>query len=129
MHGGIDLDPLVGLDNQRMPLRGRLLKTPRLREKYLAHVRKIAEDSLDWAWLGPMVAQQRALIEEAVQQDTRMLSTPDAFLQATAPDAGAQAATAKDRRRGGTLREFADQRREYLLKYKQPADKQGSRGS
>ena len=43
-----DLDPLVGLDDPRMPLRSRLLAVPELREQYLANVRTIARQSLDW---------------------------------------------------------------------------------
>ncbi len=58
-----DLDPLVGLDNSRTPLRSRLLAVPSLRALYLDHVRAIANDWLDWAKLGPVVAGNRALIE------------------------------------------------------------------
>ena len=37
-----DLDPLVGLDDTRKPLRSRLLAVPALRARYLDHVRTIA---------------------------------------------------------------------------------------
>jgi hypothetical protein len=124
-HGGVDLDPLIGLDDERMPLRGRLLKLPNLREQYLAHVREIAEESLDWEKLGPVVAEQRALVEEAVKADTRKLGTTEEFLQATAPDATIDEAKSKAkvdeaRRRGMSLRDFAEKRREYLLNYQEP---------
>jgi spore coat protein CotH len=49
---GYDLDPLIGLDDLRKPLRSRLLAVPRLKARYLAHVRTIAEDKLDWKKLG-----------------------------------------------------------------------------
>lgn len=119
-HGSVDLDPLIGLDDERMPLRGRLLKLPNLREKYLAHVREIAEESLDWEQLGPIVAEQRALIEEAVSEDTRKLGTTQAFVEATAPGPTSEN-TAGDTGRAMSLRDFASKRREYLLTYKEPA--------
>lgn len=132
-HGGVDLDPLVGLDDERMPLRGRLLKLPHLREQYLAHVREIAEKSLDWKQLGPVVAQQRALIAEAVEADTRKLGTTEAFLEATAPDAtsskaSGEAMAEEPPRRGMSLRDFAEKRREYLLKYQPKAETSKSSG-
>ncbi len=46
--GSVDLDPLVGLDNDRMSLRSRLLAIPELRERYLQYVDQIVEDSLAW---------------------------------------------------------------------------------
>jgi hypothetical protein len=127
MHGGPDLDPLIGLDNERTPLRGRLLKLPKLREKYLAHVREIAEGSLDWSKLGPTVAKHRQLIEQAVQQDTRKLMPFEAFEQATSPDAKPKEIDDEKakagRGRGNSLRKFADERREFLLKYKAPTQR------
>lgn len=128
-HGGVDLDPLIGLDDERMPLRSRLLKLPNVREAYLAHVREIAEKSLDWQHLGPIVAEERALVEEAVQADTRKLSTTEVFLEATAPEAADSATEAEDApRRGMSLRDFAEKRREYLLKYQEKAEPPTDKG-
>jgi spore coat protein CotH len=107
--GGVELDPLVGLDNPRTPLRGKLLAVPALRERYLAKVRAIAEESLDWKKLGPVVAQYRTLIEEEVRADTRKLDSLADFQRLTADDPG------EARGRGTTLRQFADQRRKFLL--------------
>lgn len=128
-HGNVDLDPLVGLDDDRMPLRGRLLKLPQLREKYLEHVREIADRSLDWEHLGPVIAQQRSLIEEAVKIDTRKLGTTEAFLKATAEEpATAESASEGQPPRSTSLHEFADKRRKYLLEYKEsPAKPQNNR--
>ena len=50
---GIELDPLVGLNDARKPLRSRLLAVPALKARYLDHVRTIAEDWLDWNKLKP----------------------------------------------------------------------------
>lgn len=117
----VDLDPLVGLDNERTPLRGKLLAVPSLRAKYLEYVRQIAQDSLDWKTLGPVVADYRKLIEKAVEQDTRKLSSFDEFLAATADEPAAEPAARG--RSSMSLRDFADKRRTFLLEYfsKNPA--------
>jgi hypothetical protein len=81
---GVELDPLIGLDDAKKPLRSRVLAVPSLRERYLAHVRTIAEESLDWAKLGPLVAQYRTLIEKEIAADTRKLSSFATFRKVTA---------------------------------------------
>jgi hypothetical protein len=118
---GVELDPLVGLDDTRKPLRSRLLAVPSLRTRYLANVRTLAEQWLDWKNLGPIVAKYRALIEKEVEADTRKLTTLGAFQKATGDELPiAQAAPGEAPRRGHarmSLRAFADQRRAYLLSH------------
>jgi hypothetical protein len=109
---GVNLDPLVALDDPRKPLRSKILAVPEYRARYLAHVRTIAEKSLDWQALGPVVAQYRALIEDEVRADTRKLESLDAFLAVTADEPAQMAAS---RGREFPLRKFADERRAYLL--------------
>jgi len=109
-HGGSELDPLVALDDPGKPLRSKLLQVPRFREEYLQCVRILAEQSLDWRNLGPVVAGFRSLIEKEVEADTKKLSTLDAFLKATADSPGEDG-------RGSGLRGFAEKRREFLLKH------------
>jgi hypothetical protein len=109
--GGVKLDPLVGLDNERMPLRNKLLAVPELKARYLEYVRAIAEDSLDWNKLGPVVAGYRALIRDAVERDTKKLGTFEAFLTVTSDES----AKADENAREISLRTFADKRRAYLL--------------
>ncbi|MBL9141472.1 MAG: CotH kinase family protein, partial [Phycisphaerae bacterium] len=98
------LDPLVGLTDEAKPLRSKLLAVPALRERYMKYVRQLAESSLDWKNLGKVVAANRALIMQAVEDDTRKLNSADDFRKATGEN--------------GSLREFADQRRAFLLKPK-----------
>jgi hypothetical protein len=105
---GVALDPLIGLNNDRMPLRSRLLAVPALKERYLKYVRSIAEKDLDWKKLGPIVAGYRKLIEKEVEADTRKLYTLAAFKAAVAD-------TSESRGREMSLRAFAEQRRKYLL--------------
>lgn len=142
--GNVELDPLIGLDDLRKPLRSRMLAVPSLREKYLQHVRTIAEESLDWKNLGPVVAQYRSLIEKEVEADTKKLESFEAFQRAVtdAPEAVAAAPARREgepspegqlregrlredtggRRPGGmSLRSFADQRRKYLLNHSEVA--------
>ena len=108
--GGTDLDPLTGLDNERMALRSRLLAVPSLRAKYLEYVREIAEKSLDWSVMEPIVARTRDLIREDVATDTRKLDTTEAFEQATSSEPSGSG--------GQSLRKFFDERRKFLLEYK-----------
>lgn len=107
-HGGTDLDPLVGLDNERMPLRSRLLAIPELRDRYMAYVKQIAEQSLDWQQLRPTVQAYRELVDPVIKIDTRKLDTYEGFLAATetSDKVGEQM----------SLQKFAKERREYLLK-------------
>lgn len=111
MRPNVTVDPLVAIDNPRMPLHSKLLAVPKFRQQYLANIREIAEKQLDWNSLGPLVAEYRELIGDEVNADTRKLTSYDAFVQATAdrPSDSANIRTLP-------LRTFADQRREFLLK-------------
>jgi spore coat protein CotH len=113
--GGFTLDPLIGMNDARKPLRSRLLAVPSLREKYLEHVRTIAQDWLDWEKLGPVVAHYEVLIEKEIEQDTRKLTSLAAFQQAISDEA--PSANAGGRGPGRNLRSFADGRRKYLLEH------------
>ena len=104
--GGATLDPLVGLDNPRTPLRSKLLAVPALRERYLACIRTIARQSLDWDAIGPIVADYRTLIEDHVAADTKKLTRNEIFLAATSPE---------DDVEDPGLRKFLGARREFLL--------------
>ena len=120
---GVQLDPLVAANDPGKPLLSKLLAVPSLRERYLHHVRDIAENWLDWKTLGPRAAKYQALISEGVKADTRKLASFEAFQNALegAPDAD----IGRGMRRAISLKNFADQRREYLLKL--PAIKNTSR--
>ena len=118
----VELDPLHGMDDAKKPLRSRLLAVPALRERYLDHVRQIAEEWLDWNKLGPVVAQYRALVEKEVEADTRKNSTFAAF-EALTSDTPPTAEARPGRPGGGmNLREFAEKRRAYLLSPKASKD-------
>ncbi len=117
------LDPLVGLDDPRKPLRSRLLEVPSLRVRYLEHVRTLASKWLDWKTLGPRVAELSALIRRDVELDTRRLSTFEEF-EAAVSDVVVTGAAATPGRHP-SLRTFADARRAFLLAWREGATPAG----
>ena len=114
---GVELDPLIGLDDARKPLRSKLLAVPAWRDQYLRNIRTIAERSFDWNKLGPFVKQCRELIEKEVEADTRKLDSFAEFQRVTSDQPSAEAGPPERRRPGQTMniRAFAEQRRKYLL--------------
>jgi spore coat protein CotH len=104
--GGYELDPLVGMGQDRFPLRSKLLAHPKFKTLYLQHLRHIAKTSLNWETLGPKVEQWKSLIADEVKADTRKLMTYEAFEKATDSSSPAKP---------GSVREFAEKRSEYLL--------------
>jgi hypothetical protein len=104
---GPTLSPLVAQFDVNKPIISKVLAVPSLRAKYLAYVRQIAEKSLDWAHLGPVVAGYRNLIGAEVARETHKLFSTEEFVRATSDT--------------GTLRTFIDQRRQFLLDFQAPA--------
>lgn len=119
---GVELDPLVGLDDPNKPLRSKVLNVPSLRKQYLENIRTIANESLNWDSLGTVIESYRKLIDTEVKADTKKLSTYEDFVHATStnPSESANVDKGTNGPRGGpalSLKGFVDQRRAYLLKY------------
>jgi hypothetical protein len=119
---GVELDPLVAANDEGKTLISKLLAVPSLRTRYLGYVREIADKWLDWNKLGPLAQKYHDLIAEDVKADTRKLDSTEAFVasltggaksDAPAPGAGMMPMG----REAISLKDFADQRRAYLLKY------------
>jgi len=113
---GVKLDPLVAANDANKPLISKLLAVPSLRARYLSYVRDIAEKWLDWNKLGPIAQQYHSLISADVKADTRKLDSFEDFEKSLASDSQA----GEFRGPGGgsiSLRNFADQRRAYLLNH------------
>ena len=110
-NSGSKVDPLVGLYDTSKPLRSKLLAVPKYRAKYLANVRTIAEQSLDWNKLGPRVEAYARLLDKEVEGDTRKLALYTDFQAATG--------LSKEANRGPANRHslelFATERQKYLL--------------
>ena len=104
--GGPSLNPLVSQNDANKPIISKILAVPALRAKYVGFVREIAQKSLDWNVLGPVVKQYRDLVADDVARETHKLFSTEQFLSSTADD--------------GSLRSFVDRRREFLLAWKPP---------
>jgi len=105
---GVELDPFLAAEDANKPLISKLLAVPALRKRYAGYVKDIAEKWLDWSKLGPIAEAHQALIADDVKRDTRKLDSFEAFQNSLAAGGGGS--------RGGiSLKDFADQRRAYLL--------------
>ncbi|TWT59297.1 CotH kinase family protein [Allorhodopirellula solitaria] len=117
----VELDPMIGMNDPSKPLRSKVLAVPQYREQYLRNVRQLAEESLDWSQLGRIVDESINLIGEAVREDTKKLSTYEAFVAAThSDDAGPDPANADGGRRAMNIKSFAEARQKYLLEVTTP---------
>ena len=95
------VSPVAHEDNPSRPLIHRLLSNPEWRARYLAHVRTVVNEWLDWEVLGPIVDEYMALIDTEVQQDDKKLYGYEEFANRARVD----------------LKDFVNQRREYLLNH------------
>ena len=68
---------LVGIDDRPLT---RLFEVPAWRARYLAHVRTLAQEGLDWVQVGAFCSRMRALIEVEVRGDEKALYGHDGFL-------------------------------------------------
>ena len=114
---GVDLDPLVGLNDKSKALRSRLLAVPALKRRYLEHVKTIAAEALDWQTLGPVVAEYRQLISKELEADTRKLTSFKEFEQTVS-----ETTDAEPRGRSMSLKQFCEQRRKFLLNHPEIKD-------
>jgi spore coat protein CotH len=111
-----DLDPFAGAEDPEKALLYRLLKVPSLRERYLRHLKEIANTQLDWVKMAPIFQQAHDLIAADVHADTRKLYTNQDFDKSLTTDLtdygnGIQDPTSM------SIKTFMDQRRQYLLSY------------
>jgi hypothetical protein len=104
------LSPVGHEDNPSLPVISRLLAVPHLRARYLAHVRTIVEQWLDWTVLAPIVEGYRSLIAEEVRADDKKLYSYQDFLESLAEDSGGYGSY-----RTPSLKSFVAERRNFLL--------------
>ena len=115
---GVKLDPLLAANDPNKPLISKLLAVPALKARYLGYVRDIAEKWLDWNKLGPIAEKYHSLIAAEVKADTRKLDSTEDFEKALTEDIQGSGFAPG----GGcsiSLKNFADQRRDYLLNYQE----------
>ena len=117
----VEHPPLAGADDRSMPLFHRLLAPETLRMRYLAHVRTITEEWLDWDRIEPIVDSAEKLISADVEKNPHKLQSFAAFQAGLrggyqeGPREGRQREGGGRRRLG--LREFVQTRRQYLLSH------------
>ncbi len=92
------VSPVTHENNPARPLIKRLLSHPEWRARYLAHIRTVADEWLDWEVLDPIVNEYMARIDTEVQQDNKKLYSYQEFTTRAPAD----------------LASFVTQRREFL---------------
>ena len=114
--GGVKLDPLVSATDASKPLITRLLSVPAWRERYLGYVHGMAEKWLDWQKLGAVASEYHKLIVADVERDTRKLESTEAFMASLEGEEKTQNESyAFHGPPSISIKNFADQRRAYLL--------------
>ncbi len=72
-------DLFINSTNTGRPLTNRLWAVPELRERYLAHVRTMLDQTFSWQVLQPRIAAWQSLIASEVAADTKKLYTTASF--------------------------------------------------
>jgi hypothetical protein len=112
---GVNLDPLYGIDDDTKPLIHRLLKVPHLKARYMAHVRTLRDEWLDWDRIEPLVTQYQNLIDNVIKTDTRKHDSYEAFRRSALEDQTGMGSRGPEHRI--SLKGFVQQRRDYLDNY------------
>ena len=110
----------VALENDTMrPVVKRLFALPHLRTRYLAHVRTIADEWLDWAVLQPIITEYQSLVDAEVKADDKKLYTYEAFAMSQIKDQGGGGGGRGSRggRMTPSFKRFVEERAEYLLNH------------
>lgn len=96
------------------PFLSNLLSNPYLRGRYMAHFREVLNAELDWTVLQPRFDAHRALIDAAVQNDSKKIYSYSAFVNnfTTTVDLGVSGPFGGNRI---GIQEYVNQRRALLL--------------
>jgi hypothetical protein len=105
------LSPVGHEDTSSLPVISRLLAIPHLRARYLAHLRTIVEQWLDWSVLAPIIQEYQTLIAAEVEKDDKKLSSNSAFAGSVSEDSG------YGRFGAPSFERFVRERREFLLSH------------
>ena len=73
------LSPVSQEDDMMRPVIRRLLAIPHLRARYLAHIRTIVNEWLDWDLLHPVITEYQSLVDTEVKADDKKLYAYEAF--------------------------------------------------
>ena len=117
------LSPVAQEDDEMRPVIKRLFAIPHLRARYLAHVRTIVNDWLDWEKLEPIIAAYQSLIDEEVKADDKKLYSYEAFATSHIKEQTRGSGPGGFGRRGGgrrstpSFKSFVTERRDFLLSH------------
>lgn len=102
---GVEADPFFGEDlPTERPLTAKLFAIDSYRQRYLAHLRTILDESFHWDYFEPRIAAYRDLIEDDVLADNLKQTSDTEYLNNVDAD-------------DGELREFIENRRNFLLSH------------
>jgi len=102
------VSPTTHSENEMRPVISRLLSVPEWKARYIAHVRTVVDEWLDWEVIQPTVEEYHSLIDDEVQKDDKKLYRYQDFT--TSADGQATG-------RSSSLKQFVTQRREFLLNH------------
>lgn len=115
------VSPVAHEDNPARPVINRLLSNSQWRARYIAHVRTIVDEWLDWEVLEPIINEYQALIDAEIQQDDKKLYAYQDFASSAT---GADSENDSDSGFGGRggrsapdFKRFVTQRRDYLFNH------------
>ena len=117
------LSPVSQENDMMRPIIRRLFAIPHLRARYIAHVRTIADEWLDWDVLQPIIAAYQSLVDAEVKADDKKLYTYEAFATSHIKDqsgGGGGSGGGRGGRGGRTtpsFKRFVEERAEYLLNH------------
>ena len=113
------LSPVSQENDMMRPVISRLFAISHLRARYLAHVRTIADEWLDWDVLQPIIAEYQSLVDAEVKADDKKLYAYEAFATSQTKDQGGGGGGRGGRGRRATpsFKRFVEERVEYLLNH------------
>jgi hypothetical protein len=100
------VSPTTHAENPMRPVISRLLGIPEWKARYIAHVRTVVDEWLDWEVLEPIIKEYHELIDAEVQQDDKKLYDYRNFQESIDGDGGG---------RTPSFKRYVTQRREILL--------------
>ena len=111
------LSPVSQENDIMRPVIRRLFAIPHLRARYLAHIRTIADEWLDWDVLQPIIAEYQSLVDAEVKADDKKLYAYDAFATSQIKDQGGGGRGGRGGRSTPSFKRFVEERAEYLLNH------------
>ena len=112
------LSPVSQENDAMRPVINRLFAIPHLRARYIAHIRTIVNEWLDWEVLQPIITEYQSLVDTEVKADDKKLYAYEAFATSHIKDqGGGEGRGGRGRRTTPSFKRFVEERAEYLLNH------------